>query len=96
MLQTYSEEKRARVRQIWLRAASVRTKRTSSVREILAEASTAAVTPRREFMKHPARPHFTKIRKFGRGHRRSSEYGTGDAREGEGLVDFQRIKHRIL
>jgi hypothetical protein len=22
--------------------------------------------------------------------------GTGDAREGEGLVDFQRIKHRIL
>jgi hypothetical protein len=53
MLQTYSEEKRARVRQIWLRTASVRTKRTSSVREILAEASTVAVTPRREFMKHP-------------------------------------------
>jgi hypothetical protein len=53
MLQTYFEENRARVRQIWLRTASVRTKRTSSVREILAEASTAAVTPKREFMKHP-------------------------------------------
>ena len=41
-LQTYSEEKRARVRQMWLRTASVRTKRTSTVREILGEASTAA------------------------------------------------------
>ncbi len=39
-LQTYSEEKRARVCQMWLRTGSVRTKRT--VREILAEASTAA------------------------------------------------------
>jgi hypothetical protein len=29
MLQTYTEEKRARVRQIWLRTGSVRTKRTS-------------------------------------------------------------------
>ncbi|UCG12390.1 MAG: hypothetical protein JSU72_18140, partial [Deltaproteobacteria bacterium] len=28
-LQTYSEEKRARVRQMWLRTGSVRTKRTS-------------------------------------------------------------------
>jgi len=28
-LQTYSEEKRARVRQMWLRTDSVRTKRTS-------------------------------------------------------------------
>ncbi|MDH3557596.1 MAG: hypothetical protein OES18_17280, partial [Deltaproteobacteria bacterium] len=27
--QTYSEEKRARVRQMWLRTGSVRTKRTS-------------------------------------------------------------------
>ena len=36
------EEKRARVRQMWLRTGSVRTKRTSPYVEILAEASTAA------------------------------------------------------
>jgi hypothetical protein len=41
-LQTYSEKKRARVRQMWLRTGSVRTKRTSTYVEILAEASTAA------------------------------------------------------
>ncbi|MGB6279319.1 MAG: hypothetical protein WBG91_03820 [Syntrophobacteria bacterium] len=41
-LHTYSEEKRARVRQMWLRTGSVRTKHTSPDVEILAEASTAA------------------------------------------------------
>ncbi|MDH3803241.1 MAG: hypothetical protein OEU80_14305 [Deltaproteobacteria bacterium] len=41
-LHTYSEEKRARVRQMWLRTGSVRTKHTSPYVEILAEASTAA------------------------------------------------------
>ena len=41
-LQTYAEEKRARVLQMWLRTVLVRTKRTSPYGEILAEASTAA------------------------------------------------------
>jgi hypothetical protein len=51
-LQTYSEEKRARVRQMWLRTGSVRTKRTSPVREILAEASTA-VPPKAGLWREP-------------------------------------------
>jgi hypothetical protein len=42
MLQTYAEEKRARVLQMWLRTVLVRTKRTSPYVEILAEASTGA------------------------------------------------------
>jgi len=40
MLQTYTEEKRARVRQMWLRAGSDRLKR--DVRDSLSGASTAA------------------------------------------------------
>jgi hypothetical protein len=45
MLHTYVEEKRVRVRQMWLRASSERMKRTFTVREILSEVSTA-VPPR--------------------------------------------------
>jgi len=41
-LQTCSVEKRARVRQMWPRAVSGRSKRTLTVREILAEASKGA------------------------------------------------------
>ena len=42
MLDTYVEEKRVRVRQMWLRAGSERMKRTFTVREILSEVSTAS------------------------------------------------------
>jgi hypothetical protein len=42
MLHTYVEEKRARVRQMWLRTGSDRSRRTLTVREVLSEASTAA------------------------------------------------------
>jgi hypothetical protein len=41
-LQTYSEEKRARAHQMWLRTGSDRSKRTLLYVEILVEASTAA------------------------------------------------------
>jgi hypothetical protein len=42
MLHTYVEEKRARVRQMWLRTGSDRSRRTYPVRQVLSEASTAA------------------------------------------------------
>jgi len=42
MLHTYVEEKRARVRQMWLRTGSDRSRSTLTVREVLSEASTAA------------------------------------------------------
>ena len=42
MLHTYAEEKRARARQMWRRTASARVEAYLTVREILAEASTAA------------------------------------------------------